>query len=122
MALNWNIDQIKDFKTVCYRDGQMRSLTDQLIWATMLVDLNEITDKNIDDWLARMHICSRVYGTAGAEDVYEHITREQLESHIGLRTNASKKTFKQFMKKVTLRLERAGAEYAAKFKPVPEFV
>ena len=40
MSLDWSIDQVKDYKTVCWRDvgddkRELNKKTEILIWATM---------------------------------------------------------------------------------------
>ena len=45
MALNWNIENIKDNKSVCWmEDGKMNPVTNALIWSTISVGLGSITD------------------------------------------------------------------------------
>lgn len=107
MSLNWNLSRIANKDTVCYRDhgdGEQRltSLTHNLIWSTMAVDMGEITAKTVDEWHFRLQCIALVYGDQGWSD----ITREDIANHIGLSTNVIKRTRKQFLAKMATVLER----------------
>ena len=114
MSLDWSIDKIKDYKTVCWRgedaDGlHLRHKTDILIWATMRVDLSEISAKNIDEWLRRIAVC-KLFDAPFGREYYEedgkrlhrgyYPDRAILEEHIGLGTNASTIHFTRWYKKM----------------------
>ena len=49
MALNWNIENIKNYKKVCWNKEELNPITNTLIWGCMNVDIGEITDKNWKD-------------------------------------------------------------------------
>ena len=116
MSLDWKVNQIKDYKSVCWTESpndpdkfQLSKLTDVLIWGTILVDLGEISEKNMDEWLRRIAVCEKLHKPFG--DRFETVngkrrqrelypTREELESHIGLQTNVANRTFKQWYKKM----------------------
>lgn len=111
MSLNWNLSKIANTESVCWRkdssgEETMRGITHTLIFATIAVDLGEITAKNVDEWLFRMQCIARVYNDEG----WANITREQLTDHIGLSTNVSNRTRKQFMGKMGTALEREAAD------------
>ena len=101
MSLDWKIDKIEDYQTVCWHDGKLNPLTHKLIWETMVTGLDEITKDNLEEWLFRLAVTYRVYGSDG-----DKITREDLEQHIGLRTNASRMTHAKFMKRMSESLAR----------------
>lgn len=106
MALNWNISKIANKDTVCYEDGQsLTSLTHSLIWATIAVDLGQITAKNIGEWQIRLQMIAVAYG----DPAWGEITRKQLEAHIGLSTNVSNTTRTKFLRKIALGMEREAA-------------
>lgn len=118
MSLDWNITKVANKDTVCFNypegeDGprQLRQITENLIWATIAVDLGNITAKNIDEWLVRLQIVARVSGS----DTYTSILRSDLENHIGLSTNVTTCTRAGFLRKMTRCLEReanASVRYA----------
>lgn len=103
MSLNWNLSAIKDNESLCWvnkgpgEDGEdeheMHPVTHALIWATMAVDLGEITEKNWQEFWARVAVHEEVCGAfifqhekgKGPEPVF--ITPEQVKAHIGLTTN-----------------------------------
>lgn len=106
MSLNWNLTKIRNRDVVCWeRDehgcNNISGVTHTIILRTMAVDLGEVTEKNIDEWLFRMRCLARVYG----DDGWTNIVREQLQNHIGLSTNVSSKTRKQFIARMSKALE-----------------
>lgn len=72
-----------------------------LIWATMPVGIQEITEKNYREFYARLHIIGKLDDTS-----YQHITREEVQRWIGLSTNASLMTRAQFLKTIGNRMDR----------------
>jgi hypothetical protein len=113
MALNWNLSKIANNDAVCfsYTDGdngprRLRQITENLIWATIAVDLGEITAKNVDEWRFRLNCIALVYADAS----WAEITREDIAKHIGLSTNVSSRTRKQFVAKMAKALEREAAD------------
>lgn len=111
MALNWNLSKIANKDTVCFSDhgdgeSRLNGLTHNLIWATIAVDLGEITAKNVDEWQFRLNCIALVYGDAS----WAEITSEDIAKHIGLSTNVSNRTRKQFMAKMAKSLEREAAD------------
>lgn len=110
MALNWNLSKIANKDTVCFSDhgdgeSRLSGLTHNLIWATIAVDLGEITAKNVDEWRFRLNCIALVYG----DPSWAEITREDIAAHIGLSTNVSSRTRKQFVAKMATALEREAA-------------
>lgn len=115
MSLDWSVEKIKDYKTVCWRDigdgkVELRKKTDILIWATMKVDLTGITKKNINDWMRRIAVCKKL-GHPFGDEFYKDANgdkkcreyypdRATLEEHIGLGTNVSTIHFTRWYKKL----------------------
>lgn len=93
MPLDWNIEKVKDHK-------EFNPKTERLLFLTMEVDLGEISAKNIDEWLVRLGIMKRVGWAPRTE-----ITREDLERHIGLKTNVHSTSRAQFKTKVIKHIE-----------------
>jgi hypothetical protein len=99
MSLNWNLSEIKEYKEVCWStdnagDKRLNRVTDTLVWATMFVDLGEITEQNAPQFYARVHFLEIIQGGAFLYDPGEdgkpedrYITLADVEAHIGLSTN-----------------------------------
>lgn len=121
MSLNFELGAIANYEAVCYRgptaselaegakdsDRFMTGLTEALIYATMGIGMNTITEKNAADFYKRIAFYEAVHGTwlrkasePDAEGKWHleprPITFEDVQAHIGLRTNASKFTDAQF--------------------------
>ena len=107
MALHWDLGKIKDYKTVCWinegADKTLNHVTECLIWATMIVDLSSITEKNVEEWMWRIYFLTQlrkidlVYDSVTKD--YRTFTEEEIQAHIGLGTNASTLTRTQFVKR-----------------------
>ena len=80
----------------------MREIPWALVLTTMVVGLDEISEKNLSEWCWRVNLYSVIKGHIFSDEINE----EFLRPFIGLNTNASKLTRKQFVKDVMLRLER----------------
>jgi hypothetical protein len=101
MPLTYNLNKIADYKNACFRtDGDLSPLTQSLIFATMPVGINQITEKNAEEFYTRLNLIERVNGTflrtADGKDLF--ITPEDIRKHIGLSTNATPRTRPQFLK------------------------
>jgi hypothetical protein len=106
MSLDWSLGNIKDYKSLCFRKNnkdlvEMKGVTEALIFATMVIGLNEITEKNIEEFYWRNLFCEQI----GVNFLYDHDTNEnrgftfeEINSHIGLQTNASNLTRAKFIK------------------------
>lgn len=90
------------------------NVTQMIVWATMAVGLNHISNKNIDEWMRRIEILNDAgYGGVTFHDlqfdrdalkfksqVERVITREDLERRIGLSTNANTQNKSEFNKSI----------------------
>ena len=106
MSLDWNVGKVKDFdKWGWVKDeaGEevLNPLTDRLIWATMAVELGDITEKNADEFYIRLQTLGYRFGSKG----YATITREDVRKHIGLKTNVSNETRKSWLRERMKRVE-----------------
>jgi hypothetical protein len=86
-------------------DKRLHPVTHALIWATMAVDLGEITSKNIDEWMFRLEalelIGSAIMTRWEGEKPFPHTpARHELQQRIGLRTNVADITRAQFLNKI----------------------
>lgn len=146
MSLNWSVKAVKNADDICYytatknfiTDGVRRGeeyvhpITNALIWGSMSVGLNEITEENVDEWEKRLALAyavawiSKSMVFAGYEDdgniKWEPrlITRVDLVNHIGLETNATYESPSAWRKRVMVRMEEEGVrelKYAEKHNP-----
>jgi hypothetical protein len=124
MALTWDITRIKDHKAVCYRDAldddgkpekdadgnqlfQLQPLTEALIWATITVDLGEITEDNYREFAWRLRLYTATTGNAlmfktdaeGNRTGYDP-TEDEVKAHIGLKCNVCDLTTAKYMAKL----------------------
>lgn len=106
MALHWNLKACD--QTACWnKNDEMTPLAHGLIWATMVVGLNEITEKNIAEWCWRLNFEIRCHGDRAIlrKVSSADYTEEDLRPFVGLNTNASKMTRKQYLAKIIRHLE-----------------
>jgi hypothetical protein len=101
MALNWQVDKIENYKTVCWigedDERRMNPVTEALIWGTISVGLGEITDSNVDEFTARFRIIEKIHGpflykTEDGKHVDWLLSDEDFIAHIGLACNVSNET------------------------------
>ena len=116
MSLNYNLTNIPDHESICYREingeTHLAPLTTSLIFSTMLIDMDSITEENAVEFLARCEMAARIYdaflqmqNTDTGEIINKHYTLEMIRSHIGLKTNANNYTRKQWLKDLPKRIE-----------------
>jgi hypothetical protein len=116
MSLDFRLGKIADYKELCYEflpnDGlKMKPVTEALIWSMLSTEMKEITEDNIDEVLFRSRCISVVSGPPmhtydGEKIIPREFTREEVEAHVGLSTNVTQRTRKQFLKTCSERLER----------------
>ena len=95
MALTYDLTKVKDYDTLPWETLQ------NVIYATIAVGFNEITEKNMDEFVLRLSfVCS------------SWIAKEDVTKCIGLKTNAvnfSKRQFKSHW------LKRRGEDFERKW-------
>jgi len=97
MALHWNIKECD--QSACWKeDGCMTSTCESLIWATMVVGIDEISEKTIHEFAYRLEFDRRLCGTFNSGDG-KPVSVDTLRPFIGLKTNATTWTRLQFEKK-----------------------
>ena len=116
MSLDWSIKEVKQYNRL-YRklekgeEGfsetevmkRLRQHPDRIIWYTMIIGMRDITDKNWEQFYERVRIWERVVGsnyyrTVRGKHKEVFITKDEVKRMIGLSTNASLYTPKQFQK------------------------
>lgn len=96
MALNWDTRNVKDW------EKKTGALADMMIWLTMFVGINEITEKNSSEFFRRVSFLEKINGAfLSYNKKPKPITLEDVRSFIGLSTNASSITWSQFVRKQT---------------------
>ena len=105
MSLDFKLDKIENYEELCWEstgefdtDGEefvrIKNDTNIIIWATITLGLNRITEKNLVEWATRWKMA------LGAGMVGRNITIQNLRDHIGLSTNASPLTMSRFNTKL----------------------
>lgn len=146
MPLNWSVKNVKNADDVCYFTATKNSvvhgltrgeeyvhpITNTLVFATMAMGLNEITEANIDEWESRLGLAyevgwiSKMVVYGGDDENGNHkweprmLTRTDLERHIGLETNATEESAAAWRKRVWQEVEARGKKelkYADKENP-----
>jgi hypothetical protein len=115
MSLDFRVTDIKDYERITKDDaGDWRPVTTALVFMTMGVGMPRITEKNADEFYARVSIMEAINGAVlrGPDgDVF--LKREDVRAHIGLGTNAQTWTRPQFIKtKVTRELDDRKSYYS----------
>ena len=112
MSLDWRVGEIKDYKSVCWKENPetgeeyLNPITQSLIYSTLSIGIAEITEDNVIDFYNRSILTADVYGQPINEFPEEggiirrNYTLEEIQQHIGLSTNASDYSDKQFMDKI----------------------
>jgi hypothetical protein len=113
MSLNWDTSAIKDWNVVTAHPDdreklkadpsakvRLNPLTDALIWMCMAIGMNGITEKNVKKFCVRAYSMERFGAFRGSAKGPIYLTEDEVESHIGLRTNVSDTTDAQFAKKL----------------------
>ena len=118
MSLNWNVEDCVGREDWSDSD---HDVLDALIWGTMLVGLQRITEANLPEWLLRMRMERANYASAFQikyQNEREYYLRlEHLRKFIGLRTNATELTRSKWLKELMERIvrsEESGFEWQKK--------
>lgn len=83
MSLDYNLSEVKDYQTVCFRaPGEMIPETERLIFSTLAIGIPKITKANHETFLRRLNLWETVYAMPLT-------SAEVVKAHIGLTTNAS---------------------------------
>jgi hypothetical protein len=115
MALTWNVTRVAEYEdvtTLCYEDGapvlsdigekRWHPVTEALVWMSMACGYNNITDANSSAIFARIAAWEAINGpnvTLGGEPY--NITLNDVRRHMGMTTNAARKTPKEFLDLLT---------------------
>jgi len=121
MALEWDVTQIEDHKSLVWpedrkdREDSMNPVTKALIFHMMSAGFTGITEDNYAEVTMRIAAWEAVMGTSisDREDDSDEwsprpITVADVKRHIGLRTNVSPKTWNAWASDVKEAVERWG--------------
>ena len=107
MSLNYNLTHIDNWQellgigTSDPEPGFATPITEALIWATLLVGMPQITEKNVSEFAFRLRLYETVEGHLVHYPGYAMpIPFSQVKRHIGLHTNANPLTRAQYIKNV----------------------
>jgi hypothetical protein len=113
MPLHWRIDEVKNFDELCYEEHppkskgakpttSLRPRTRQLVFATMIVGMCKISEKNFKEFWYRLHLYESMFGSLIVEEDGEpcFFLLPDVKDHIGLVTNATITPFGQWSKRV----------------------
>ena len=99
MSLNWDITNCNNWEEL--KSDKEWGITNTLIWATMSVDMGDITESNYVEFYSRIKALEAVFGAlANGSDGDYFITIQDVKKRIGLATNVTDKTTHQFFKKI----------------------
>ena len=96
MSLNWDCTKVRDKQEVL--EGEEWLKTNAIIFATMAIDMGQITEKNTGEFYSRYKALEFVIGGTLAEGVT--VTRADIARRVGLSTNVATKTRAQYVKRV----------------------
>lgn len=120
MALTWSIEAVADMDATCYVGDELSPVTESLIFATMWTGMPQITATNWREFYLRLHMHAQLYVSAdyGTLNV-DGVTPQQVEAHVGLRTNATEFTKAKFYRNLAgIMRERARNALTAAVKEV----
>jgi hypothetical protein len=106
MSLNWDVSNIKDFQTVTSDPTdktKWHPVTWTLVNTSMIVGLCVLDEKTLPEWVWRLEFLKQLNRAdfliekQGKSWKHRSFTMDELRAHLGLRTNASTLTRKQWV-------------------------
>jgi hypothetical protein len=100
MPLTWDITEVVDFVDI--KEGAEWSKTEALIFSTMSIGMNTITDTNANEFYARVKVLEGSIGSfvsviVDGEFTDYYFTPADIQRRIGLHTNGSSDTRTKFL-------------------------
>lgn len=110
-ATDEEIESAREEKVTLFTHAfRLNGLTHTLIWISLQVGIQKITEKNVDEFFRRVQEIEKDGAWMNSPDGPVHFTREDIVRHIGLGTNVTpvtKRTFDARMRKAEKeRMER----------------
>jgi hypothetical protein len=84
MALHWDLSKVKNSEEITENEW---GITEAIIWMTMSVSLQGITDENVGEFCARAALLQALHGPWLSQGIY--VTDEMIRRRVGLFTNVS---------------------------------
>ena len=98
MALNWSIAEVENYEELLDENKCLKAPFEGIVLATIQVGLDEITNKNWEEFYKRINFVEKVTGCYYYKDGKPlYITQDEIKRLIGMHTNATKKTKTQFL-------------------------
>jgi hypothetical protein len=96
MPLTWDMTSVNNWSEL--KEGAEWSKTEALIFSTMTIGMNTITDTNANEFYARIKILEGVIGSFVYVDGDDYFfTPADIQRRIGLHTNGSSDTRTKFL-------------------------
>ncbi|RDJ35734.1 MAG: hypothetical protein DWQ19_13025 [Crenarchaeota archaeon] len=110
MSLDWSLEKVHNWEELA-NNRTHRNITDAIVFKTMAIGISEITEKNYVEFYQRIRVWEQAFGASMyySEQGKRHewpITLFDVKRRIGLFTNASRLTEKQFLKLLSENLFR----------------
>lgn len=101
MPLNWYLDKVERPEELRGDNGDLLPKTQTLVLLTMPTGFNQITKKNVDEVWARVRLWEALNGPFCYDgESPDPLTREDVERHVGLATNAASFTRARFLQQL----------------------
>lgn len=82
MGLHWDLSKVQDSEEITENEW---GITETIIWMTMSVGLQGITEENVDEFCARAAILQALHSPWLSQGIY--VTDEMIRRRVGLFTN-----------------------------------
>lgn len=105
MSLRCELEKIDNWREVCLdKKDNIRPITDSLIFATMAVEMGEITEANAGEFYARVSLWTKYVGPFFRDGKGEPIliAGSDVVEHIGLSVNVITKTRHQWFARMVV--------------------
>ena len=115
MPLYWNTKDVK----IDTNDDAIWPVTNALIWGTMSIGMNSISEVDWKEFYTRCHIIEAIHGNWLVKDGKPRlITPQDVYDHIGLSTNASNMTNAKFKASIDERFRQQAKDMIELYQPV----
>lgn len=101
MSLNYDLQNVK----ADWKSDDVWPITNALIWGTMSVGMNSITEANWQEFYTRAYMIQTIYGGWISDDgQIRFVTPQEIREHIGLGTNANNLSNAKFKENMDRRM------------------
>ncbi len=108
MSLNWNLQQVENYEQFYdeQKDGlfSLNRVAHTIIFHCMSIGISEISEKNWEQFYDRVNMWEKIKGTTYLDSETRkplYITKEDVKSMIGLKTNVSDFSKNEFLKRLS---------------------